>query len=449
MVKFLLRFFLLTLVTLIIIIIFLSYFGLETDKFNDLIKNKANEEHEQVKLEFKETKIHLNLRELNLAVKLKNPKILIKKNEIILSKLNLFLPLRSFITSDFLLERAEIAFVQNDIKDLTKISALFIPRIINKQIKKIFDKGNLEGEFIIPFKPDGNMGKDYGFSGKIIDASINLPNEFSLKNLTAHLNLGNKSENSGLSIEIKNGFILDLELTGSIIKLNFEENVTKIKSFLHTNGKINFAKFKKISSLLNLNVNFFKDVKGKIDIQTKVDFDLNNKFKAKNLSYSLTGSIPNLEIDTDKKKTIEKYLPEYDPKIILKNTNIKLSNSKSDLILESEGLIKKKDKFDNFKIKEKYNYSKKSFDITGTLGLTNSKVQVSELNYYKNYGEESKLDFDVNFILNKSYDIKKLNFLSKKNKIFLFNIKINKNFQILDLKKLDPAVRGRGHQRLL
>ena len=38
MVKFLLRFFLLTLVTLIIIIIFLSYFGLETDKFNDLIK---------------------------------------------------------------------------------------------------------------------------------------------------------------------------------------------------------------------------------------------------------------------------------------------------------------------------------------------------------------------------------------------------------------------------
>ena len=437
MVKFLLRFFLLTLVTLIIIIIFLSYFGLETDKFNDLIKNKANEEHEQVKLEFKETKIHLNLRELNLAVKLKNPKILIKKNEIILSKLNLFLPLRSFITSDFLLERAEIAFVQNDIKDLTKISALFIPRIINKRIKKIFDKGNLEGEFIIPFKADGNMGKDYGFSGKIIDASINLPNEFSLKNLTAHLNLGNKSENSGLSIEIKNGFILDLELTGSIIKLNFEENVTKIKSFLHTNGKINFAKFKKISSLLNLNVNFFKDVKGKIDIQTKVDFDLNNKFKAKNLSYSLTGSIPNLEIDTDKKKTIEKYLPEYDPKIILKNTNIKLSNSKSDLILESEGLIKKKDKFDNFKIKEKYNYSKKSFDITGTLGLTNSKVQVSELNYYKNYGEESKLDFDVNFILNKSYDIKKLNFLSKKNKIFLFNIKLNKNFQILDLKKLE------------
>ena len=120
MAKFLFRFLLLILLTVIIIIIFLSYLGLETDKFNDLIKNKANETHEQVKLEFQKTKIHLNLKELNLAVKLKSPKILIKKNEIILSKLNLFLPLKSFITSDFLLERAEIAFVQNDIQDLTK-----------------------------------------------------------------------------------------------------------------------------------------------------------------------------------------------------------------------------------------------------------------------------------------------------------------------------------------
>ena len=262
MAKFLLRFFLLILVTVAIIIIFLSYFGLETNKFNDLIKNKANEAHQQVKLEFQETKIHLNLRELNLAVKLQNPKILIKDDEIILSKINLFLPLRSFITSDFLLERAEIAFVENDIKDLTKITALFIPRIINKRVKKIFDKGNLEGEFIIPFKPDGNMGKDYGFSGKIVDASINLPNEFSIKNLTAQINLGNTVKNGGLKVEIKNGSILDLQLIGSIINLNFEESITKIKSLLYTKGEINFVQIKKISSLFGLNIGKIKNAKG-------------------------------------------------------------------------------------------------------------------------------------------------------------------------------------------
>ena len=113
--KFLLKFLLFILLIAITLIIFLNYVGLETDKFNNLIKNKANQAHQHVKLDFENTKIHLNLKELNLAVKLQNPKILIKGNEIILSKFNLFLPLKSFITSDFLLERAHIAFYKNDI----------------------------------------------------------------------------------------------------------------------------------------------------------------------------------------------------------------------------------------------------------------------------------------------------------------------------------------------
>ena len=90
--KFFLRFFLSVLIVIVFVLIFLSYFGLETDKFDDLIKNKANEVNRYVKLDFRTTKIHLNPKELNLAVKLQNPKVLVKDNEIILSKLDLFLP---------------------------------------------------------------------------------------------------------------------------------------------------------------------------------------------------------------------------------------------------------------------------------------------------------------------------------------------------------------------
>ena len=185
--KFFLRFFLLLLITTISLLIYLSYFGIETDKFDDLIKSKTNEVSRYVKLGFQKTKIHLNPTELNLVVKLQNPIILVKDDEIILSKLDLFLSLRSLFTSDFLLKRAEVAFVRNDIKDLTKISSIFLPKIINKQLNKIFSKGNLEGKFMIPFKSDGSIGKDYGFSGKVSDASINLTKEFSIKNLTTDI----------------------------------------------------------------------------------------------------------------------------------------------------------------------------------------------------------------------------------------------------------------------
>jgi len=93
--KFFLRFFLIVLIVVVSATIFFSYFGVETDKFDDLIKNKANEVNQHVKLEFRKTKIHLNLKELNLVVRLQNPKILIRSNEINLSKLDLFLSLKS------------------------------------------------------------------------------------------------------------------------------------------------------------------------------------------------------------------------------------------------------------------------------------------------------------------------------------------------------------------
>jgi len=251
--KFILRFFLIVLIVIVSVVIFLTYFGLETDKFDNLIKNKTNEINQNVKLEFQKTKIHLNPTELDLVVKLQKPKILIKNNEIDLSKLDLFLSLKSFFSSDFLLKRAEVAFIKKNIKDLTKITNIFLPRIINKQLNKIFVKGSLEGEFIIPFESDGSIGKDYGFTGRVLEASINLTKEFSIKNLTTEIRHTKDDDRDEFEIIVKKGSIYDLELADSTINLVREENQTKIKSLLSTNGKFNFSQIKKISYKINKN----------------------------------------------------------------------------------------------------------------------------------------------------------------------------------------------------
>ena len=198
--KIIFRFIISLILILVLLITYLSYFGIETDRFDSLIKGKANEVNRLVRLEFQNTKIHLNLKEMNLVVKLQAPKILIKDHKINLSKLDLYLPVKSFITSDFLLKRAEIAFARNNIKDLTKVTSAFLPRIVNKQLNKIFVKGNLEGEFIIPFESDGTIGQDYGFAGKISESQINLTKEFSIKNLTTEIK--HKKEIEGNKFEI-------------------------------------------------------------------------------------------------------------------------------------------------------------------------------------------------------------------------------------------------------
>ena len=435
--KFFSRFLLLLLVTVVSLIIYLSYFGINTDKFDDLIKNKANEVNQNVELEFQKTKIHLNLKELNLVVKLQNSRVLIRGNAIELSKLDLFLSLKSFFSSDFLLKRAEVAFIENDIKDLTKITNIFLPKFVNKKLNKIFAKGNIRGEFIIPFETDGSIGKDYGFTGKISDASINLTKEFSIKNLTTEISNLEDNNTKGFEIIIKKGSIYDLELVGTTINLKREKNEIKIKSLLRTNGKLNFSQIKNISTLLGLNISNFKDINGTADVKTNINFDLDKQFSVKNLSYSMDGDIAYFEIHTDEKRIIKKYLPKYDSKIILKDTHIRLINSKSDHNTELSGFVKIEEDFDSFKIKEVYNYDKKSFKVDGIIDLTNSQVKVSQLNYKKKSGKKSEVSFNINFVLNKYYNINNLNFLAERNKINLSDIKLNKKFEVLDFKKLE------------
>ena len=432
--KFLLRFFILLIFITTSFLIYLSYFGVETDKFDSLIKSKANEVNKHVKLDFKRTKIHINPKELNLAVKLQNPKILVKGNEIILSKLDLFLPLRSFFTSDFLLKRAEVAFKENDIKDLTKITYIFLPKFINKKLNKIFAKGSLEGEFVIPFQSTGKIGKNYGFTGKVYNSTINLTNELSIKNLTTEIN---HSKKTGFTVLIKKGSVYDLELSDSRINLRQKDNKTKIKSVLHTKGELNFPQIKKIISLLSLNINDIKDINSKIDLETEINFDLDKKFRLNNLLYSTKGNILKGEIDIEEKSLIKRYLPDFDPKIIIKDIKVEFIKSKLDHSAEFNGFIKSKQKFNSFQIKEVYNSKDKSFNISGVADLTNSKITISKLNYYKDSEKKSELDFNVSFVLKKYLIINKLNFLEDKTKIYLSNIKLSKNFEIENFNKLE------------
>ena len=207
------KFFLLISIVLFLIIIFLSYVGFETDKFDSLIKNKSNTIHNNVKIEFNKTRTYLNLSDLKLLIKLQNPKVLIKNRTINLSKLNFSLSLKSFYTSDFILEKANIGVEKNDIKDLTKVTNIFLPRIINKQLKKVFEKGKLEGEFVIPFNSDGTASKSYTFSGKVIKADINFLNAYKLKNLNAKISYRKSSQtkNDTLIIAIEEGLISNLK----------------------------------------------------------------------------------------------------------------------------------------------------------------------------------------------------------------------------------------------
>ncbi len=441
MVKFFLRFFLVGLVFVVSAIILLSYFGLETDKFDNFIKGKANEVNENVKLEFNKTKIHLDISDLRLLLKLQNPKVLLKNNEINLSKFDLFLSLKSFYSSDFLLEKANIAFEKNDIKDLTKITNIFLPKIINKKLNKVFVKGNLNGELVIPFKLDGTVSKKYTFYGKIIGADINITKDYRLKNLTAEVAYGENSHTNidELRIIVNQGTFLNLKLSESLIDIKFKGNKKFIRSSIHTKGNINFSEIKKITSLLGSRINYLEDINLTSNLTTNIEFDIDNKFRVGDTSYAVQGDINSLQIKIKEKKAINEFIPSFNPEITFKNSKINFEAPKGiggDHDLKLEGEAKFGDKFENVKINQSYKKKNKKYSISGSSTLDGSSVNISKLNYKKEKDKNAYLTFNTSFILDEYFLIDYLSYTDDQSEIILNKIKLNKNLEIIDLEAL-------------
>jgi len=93
--------------------------------------------------------------------------------------------------------------------------------------------------------------------------------------------------------------------------------------------------------------------------------------------------------------------------------------------------------FDSFNIKQIYDYNKRSFNIDGKVDLTNSKVNISKLNYIKDSNKKSEITFSSNFILNSYFNISDLLFRSDNSKIYILNLELNKNFEINNFDKVE------------
>ena len=75
MIKWISAFLLFLLSIFLITIFYLSTVGVETNSFNDLIRNKLKNYNENVDLKFSKAKLLLDIKSLNLRIKLINPKI--------------------------------------------------------------------------------------------------------------------------------------------------------------------------------------------------------------------------------------------------------------------------------------------------------------------------------------------------------------------------------------
>ena len=439
--KFILKFFIVFLILLFSIAVYLAYFGIETDRFDQSIKQKANESNRYVEFEFNKTKIHLNLREFNIFIKLQEPKIIVKGSEIKLSRIDLVLSLKSLYTRKVILKSIEVEFKKNKINDLAKITNIYLPKFINKKIKKAFKEGSIEGKFKIPFSNNGDFMNSFIFNGRVLNASININDDYKIKNLTTIVNYEKYplEKIEELRIDVKKGFFLNLNLSDSYLKIKFEDKKNFVESIIASKGKLNFNNVKKISSLINYKLQNFKNLTLDSNLKTKINFEINNKFKIKNKSYQVDGKINNLELGLAQDKYIKNFIPKFKKNIKIKNSKVSLnypSKKNENQTFKLDGFINLNESFEKINLFQSFNKKKDIINIKLSTSLNNSIITFPILNYKKDKDSKAHLNTNIEFVLKKYFLINSFSYKQDKNQILFNNVKLNKKFEINSFKKI-------------
>ena len=414
-------FFISLILILIILFLYLTVFGIETNRFNKTISDKIRSINPEIDLNLKKIKLQIKPLKLKIYLVTENPQILISNKKLRLKKISTNYNIKSFFKKDFGIRNINLETDYNNLKDVIKLSRSLkdSPQLL------IFDKISKSGKIIIYAKlkidEKGKIKNNYFISGQVKDYSIKLLNNeninkinFSFQHSPDHTNL------IDIDFEYKN-----LPITSNKFKIT-----KKNKSYL-ISGNIENSKSRIDENIFK---NFIKNVNLKnliLSSKNNFSFELDRKLKIKNLNLKSYINLESAEyyLDTN---SFNKILPKLKKKIDIKKNKIYLEY-KDNLRISGEGELIISEK------KEKINYEIKNFkndtQIKIKLSLNKTPLKFDLLNFYKKKDIDTELN--INFEKNeKNTLIKNLSIISHDNKFKIEDLLLNNKNKILDFKNI-------------
>ena len=213
MIKLTFRFFIFTALIFLISIIYLSTFGIETKYFNSIIEEKSKPITKKINLKFNKTKIKLNLKDLNLSLKLVQPRFSYGDRSINLNRFDFYLPIKYFFNQNFILEKIIIKFTDQNINKINYFTSEFLSIPTRILINRTITKGAIDADSIITFDEKGKITKNLLVNGKLKNSQIYFSKNFIINDVSLNFKL--EKEN----FELKNitGFSNDVNLSDSKI----------------------------------------------------------------------------------------------------------------------------------------------------------------------------------------------------------------------------------------
>ena len=201
------------LILIIASIIYLNYFGITTNKFNQNIQKKIQQNYPQLDLKLNDIKILFNISKLSIDLETNYPIIKLKDQEIKLKTVSTTYDVKSFFKKEFAIKNLLIETEKNKIKKIIKLARSYKDSAQLLIIDKIIRTGKAEISIKLNFDENGKINDDkYELSADIENLSIELFNKQKVDKISGSLKYFNnkvqitnlKSEYQSLELFAKN-----------------------------------------------------------------------------------------------------------------------------------------------------------------------------------------------------------------------------------------------------
>ena len=408
----------------VLLVIYLSFIGIKTEKFNNNIINKVSKINKKIKLELKDINLLLNPFRFTAIITTKDPVIFLGNNELQIKNIKTSVSLSSLIFDEFSLDDLQISTKPIMLNDMILLARSFKNSaelfLLNKAIKD----GFLVADIKLKFDDEGNIKKDYQINGFIKNGNFNFLNQLKVKSLNLNFDISKKKYSlTKLNTEINN-----INFSSPLIEISEKKDLFFVKGKILSSEK-NFID----KELKNIFASFFKisNVK-KISFRSENDFsfNINKKLKFNNLNIKSRLNINQLLIKNDF-INIKPYLPHLDKIINLEKHKITVEYDKDEINIQGKGKILIKDKYDLIT----YQLSKKNDKIifNTKANLRNNELLVNFLDYEKKENIDSSVIVNGSIKNDKQIDLDLVSLVERDNTITFKNLNIDKNFRIINL----------------
>jgi hypothetical protein len=417
-------------ITLAIIVIYLSIYGIKTEKFNNEIKKNVSKINKRIDLSLNEVNYLLDPLDFSINISSKNPKILLGDKSLNLSDITTNISLRSFINNQFSIDDLKISTKEIQIKDLISLirtikgsPQLFVLESITKE-------GLISANIDLTFELDGKIKNDYQINGAVKEAKFNIFNQVEIENLNLLFDI---SKNQ-LTLRKVETDLNNIRLRSSLIQIEEKKNI------FFVDGKV-------ISDQQNFDINKLKPILGnllntieieKIDFKSinTFSFNLNKNFKLNDLKIETNLNLENLEI-VKNPLNLKPFLPNYTKQVKLEDHKIKIKLTKDILDIKGEGDIYIGDELEKLSYNIINNDGKIAFDTK--LNIKNNPLIINFLDYKKKKRDSSDILLKGIYKKNEELILQTISITEKNNQILIKDLLFSKNLKIKDFDyvKLD------------